>query len=157
MGLTMAVISGIRNIRGEMNIPPSLALNVTLHAAAESIRRTLASHQDLITNLARVDQFRIDSDGKKPKASATAIIDGATIFVSLEGVIDFAKEAERLQKELAKLQDELNPLVKKLNNEDFLKKAPPEVVEKVREKHGGLLEKQEKLMSTLNKIQALGA
>jgi valyl-tRNA synthetase len=157
MGLTMAVISGIRNIRGEMNIPPSQALDVTVQSAAAAVRRTVDSHRDLITNLARVTELAVQNTGPRPKACATAIVEGATIFVSLEGVIDFAREAERLQKELAKLQSDLNPLVKKLSNEDFLKKAPADVVQKVREKHGAFLEKQEKLMSTLEKVQSLGA
>jgi valyl-tRNA synthetase len=156
MGLTMGVISGIRNIRGEMNIPPSQALTVMLQSPEAGVRGTLEAHRDLIVNLARVDAFSVEPDGEKPKGAATAIVNGASIFVSLEGIIDFALEAERLRKELGKLESELTPLAKKLSNEDFLQKAPPEVVEKVRLKHGELLEKQEKLMATLGKIEILG-
>jgi valyl-tRNA synthetase len=155
MGLVMDIISGIRNIRGEMNIPPSQTLKVTLQSADASVRRKVEIHQDLVTNLARVDLSCMGQTGEKQKAAATAIINGATIFVSLEGVIDFAREAERLEKELGKLNSDLTPLAKKLSNEDFLKKAPVQVVDKVKRKHGALLEKQEKLLATLDKIRSL--
>ena len=92
----------------------------------------------------------------QPKGAATAIVNGASIFVSLEGIIDLRLEAERLEKELGKLGGDLTPLARKLSNEDFLRKAPGEVVEKVRQKHGELLVRQEKLMSTLDKIRSLG-
>ncbi len=156
MGLAMGVISGIRNIRGEMNIPPSQALAVTLQSPDPDVRGTLDAHRGLITSLARVERLLVEADGDKPKGAATAIVNGASIFVSLEGVIDLRLEAERLEKELGKLGGDMTPLARKLSNEDFLRKAPAEVVEKVRQKHGELLVRQEKLMSTLDKIRALG-
>jgi valyl-tRNA synthetase len=79
------------------------------------------------------------------------------MYISLEGIIDFSKEKERLEKELAKLQDEIAASVKKLRNDDFLSKAPADIVEKVREKHQVFVEKQQKLMTNLDKIRSIEA
>ena len=93
------------------------------------------------------------SPGDKPKASATAIVGDATIFVSLEGIVDFKKEELRLEKEIAKLSKELSAVSNKLSNENFLSKAPGEIVDKVREKHDTLQEKKARLHSNLEKIR----
>jgi valyl-tRNA synthetase len=151
------IISGIRNIRGEMNIPPSLELEVALQEQASGARKVFDAHQDLIINLARLKTLTISEPGAKPKSAATAVIGDTTVFVFLEGIIDFAKEAERLEKEIAKLEGELNGIAKKLANEKFLSKAPAEVVAKVQTRNGALTTKLEKLQATLNKIKSFKA
>ncbi|MBT8356418.1 MAG: class I tRNA ligase family protein, partial [Deltaproteobacteria bacterium] len=155
MELVMQVISGIRNVRGEMNIAPSLALDVAIQSDDEIIRETINQYEDIIVNLAGLQVLSIEPYGKKPEKAATSVIEGATLFVSLEGVIDFAKETQRLEKEISKLTNELIPVLKKLKNENFLKKAPEDVVKKVKDKKNLLAEKQQKLQSTMDRIKAL--
>ncbi|QTA90888.1 valine--tRNA ligase [Desulfonema magnum] len=155
MELVIGIITGIRNIRGEMNISPSLALEVLVQSQDKKIRETIQQHQDIITHLARLSSFSVEQPGERPKASATAITEGATIFLPLEGIIDFAKETERLEKEIDKVTKELTGASKKLSNEDFLAKAPESVVEKVREKHETLAEKRQKLQLNLDKIKEI--
>ncbi len=79
----MQVITGIRNIRGEMNIAPSLKLTVALQSDNGDIRDVVADHEDLVINLARLEQLSVAPTGKKPRASAAAVIDNATLYVSL--------------------------------------------------------------------------
>ena len=153
MGILMDVITGIRNVRGEMNIAPSLKLNVLVQTEDTKTREVIESQRDLIISLARLDAFRIQDTGKRPASSATAVVNTATIFVSLEGIIDFAKETQRLEKEINKLEAELVTVSKKLSNEGFLGKAPADVIEKVREKQGVLLEKQNKIQTNLDRIK----
>jgi valyl-tRNA synthetase len=155
MALLTQIITGVRNVRGELDLAPALALDVIVQSDDASVRRTIDTHTPLITNLARVKSLVIENPGKKPASAATTLIDGAAIFVPLEGVIDFNKESERLQKRIAKVNQELNPMIKKLNNEDFLQKAPENVVQKTQAKHSQLLETLHKLESTLAKIQSL--
>jgi valyl-tRNA synthetase len=157
MELLMNVISGIRNVRGEMDLPPSLSLEVLIQSTERDTREILEAHRDLIINLARLRSLTVRNTGARPKSSATAVVNGASIFVSLEGIIDFAKETERLEKEINKVAAELTNVAKKLENKGFLGKAPADVVEKVREKHSLLLEKQQKLQSNLNRIKAAEA
>jgi valyl-tRNA synthetase len=153
MEVITEIISGIRNIRGEMNIAPSLTLEASVQSQDELKIETIKQYQDIIINLARLKSFSASESGIKPKSSATAIVNGASIFVSLEGIIDFAKEAGRLEKEINKLAKELSAVSNKLSNENFLNKAPADVVEKVKEKNMALLEKQQKLQANLEKIK----
>jgi valyl-tRNA synthetase len=157
MQLTMDVITGIRNIRGEMNIAPAMKLNVTVQTDDAGITRQLKAHEDLVANLARLDHLSIAAVGAKPKAAATSVIEGATIFVSLEGIIDFGQEAARLSKEIGKIDAELATLNKKLGNEDFLNKAPAAVVEKVKNQQAAFSEKREALEIHLSRIEALAS
>jgi valyl-tRNA synthetase len=155
MTLLIDIISGVRNIRGEMNIAPSLEMEVLVQSDDDSTRKTIDQHQDVVSNLAKLKSLTVSASGQRPKSSATAVIEGATIFVSLEGVIDFAKECERLEKEINKLDAELAKVTKKLENEAFLSKAPANVVADVKEKHAGLAEKKQKVQANLEKIKAL--
>jgi valyl-tRNA synthetase len=157
MSLLIDIITGIRNVRGEMNVSPSLALEATVQSPQAVIRDLALAHQDMILNLAKLKSLTVTPPGGRPKAAATSILKDAVVFVSLEGILDFTKEAERLEKEIHKLTGELASVSRKLNNTDFLKKAPAEVVQKVKEKNGDLVEKQQKLMSNLERIKAMTA
>ena len=154
MGLVMGVITGIRNIRGEMNIAPGLSLEAQVQAPHPDTRALLQDEQTLISQLSRLKALTVSPPGAKPRAAATAIVDGAAVYVSLEGVIDLAKETERLSKELAKIAKDMGSLSRKLNNADFLAKAPAEVVQGVREKHAALADKQQKIEATLERIRS---
>ncbi len=155
MSLVMDIITGIRNVRGEMNITPSEPLYVKIQAQDSKIKNTILAYQDIINDLARLESLSVHESEKRPKTAAAAIVDGAVIYVSLEGIIDFEKETQRLEKEINKLSKELISASKKLYNEDFLNKAPQDVVDKVKEKHEMLIERQQKLESNLEKIHAL--
>jgi valyl-tRNA synthetase len=153
MGLLIAVISGIRNVRGEMGIAPGLALDAVIHAADAGARATIEAHREMIANLARLKSLAATATAERPKTSATAVAAGVTIYVRLEGILDFAKEIERLEKEIGKLSKELASVAKKLHNQDFLAKAPPEVVDKVKTQRQELLDKQQKIQANLDKIR----
>jgi valyl-tRNA synthetase len=157
MILISGIITGIRNIRGEMNISPSLSLAVSAQSQDQSTKKTIQQYQNMIINLARLKSLSVGNEVERPKSAATVVVNDATIFVSLEGIVDFTKEIERLEKEINKLSGESAMVSKKLNNEEFLSKAPAPVVKKVKAKHDILVEKQQKLLSNLNKIKGLEA
>jgi valyl-tRNA synthetase len=104
--------------------------------------------------LARLKSLSVSAAPERPRASATAVARGVTIYVRLDGVIDFAREIERLQKELGKIDKELASVVKKLNNQDFMAKAPAEVVAKVNAQQREWMDRQQKLQANLEKIKA---
>ncbi len=155
MNLMIDIITGIRNIRGEMNIPPSLSLDVLIQSEDTSVRDSILGHIDLIVHLARLKSLTVEPPGPKPGSAATAVAGNSTIYVFLEGVLDFAKEADRLNREIGKLAKEIVGVSKKLQNQGFLAKAPEAVIVKVKEKHATLLEKQLKLQTNLDKIKEL--
>jgi valyl-tRNA synthetase len=157
MDLLIELISAVRNIRGEMNIAPSLNLTAAVQTKETNIKTTLEQHQDIIINLAKLNAFSVNASAERPKSAATAVVGGATIFVPLEGIIDFSKETRRLEKEMNKLAKELAVVSKKLGNDSFLNKAPRDIVEQVKAKHAGLEEKQQKLESNLNRLKEMGS
>jgi valyl-tRNA synthetase len=157
MEVVMAVITGIRNVRGEMNIPPSVALDVAVNPEDSETGALVENNRDLIVNLARLNDITVDVAMGRPKTAATVLVKGAAVYVLLGGIIDFARERLRLEKEIGKLSQELSSMNKKLGNEDFLKKAPAEVVDGVRDKHATMLEKQHALEATLERIKAMMA
>ena len=155
MALLIELISAIRNIRGEMNISPSSNLTAILQTKDTNIKASIEAHQDIIINLAKLNAFTINESAERPKSSATAVVGGAMLFVPLEGIINFNKEAQRLEKEITKLTKELATVSKKLENDSFLNKAPQDVVAQVKAKHSHLQEKQQKLQSNLERINEL--
>jgi valyl-tRNA synthetase len=155
MTLLIELVSAIRNIRGEMNISPSLNLAATIQTEDSEIKAAIEQYRDIIINLAKLDIFSVTAKAQRPKSSATAVVAGATIFVPLEGIIDFDKEALRLEKEMNKLVKELATVSKKLENDNFLGKAPEDVVRQVKAKHFLLQEKQQKLQLIVNKIKEI--
>jgi valyl-tRNA synthetase len=154
MGLIMDVITAVRNIRGEMNLGPSVKLEVTVITPDAGQQTVIGDHRDIIINLARLASLKVGAEEQRSPTAATAIAADATVLVELKGVIDFAQEEQRLQKEIGKLEKELIGIGKKLNNEGFLSKAPADVVENVRARQTDLLEKQEKLQKTLARVKS---
>jgi valyl-tRNA synthetase len=131
----MEVITGVRNIRGEMGITPLTQINIILIAEDEAIAAALRTHLGFVNDLARVKEAQIVVQGERPRAAATALATGVEVFVPLEGVIkDPQKEQQRLTKELTRLLADLELTQSKLANEAFLHKAPADKVQKEREK-----------------------
>jgi valyl-tRNA synthetase len=149
------LISEIRNIRGEMNIPPSRNVEIYLRVSEPISRALIEAHRSIFLILAKGSGITFLHQEKNPPSSASGIFEGMEIFIPLKGVIQFDEEEKRLEKELAKLRKEWTQIEKKLTNEDFLEKAPLDVVEKEKEKIRSLGKKTEKLESHLGRIKEL--
>ncbi|OGP81446.1 MAG: valine--tRNA ligase [Deltaproteobacteria bacterium RBG_16_54_11] len=131
----MEVITGVRNIRGEMGIPPLTQINIILIVEDAKTAAAIKDYLGFVKDLARVKEAQIAVQGERPRAAATALANGVEVFVPLEGVIeDPQREQQRLTKELTKLLADLELTQRKLANEAFLQKAPPDKVQKEREK-----------------------
>jgi len=150
--LVMDSIIGIRNIRGELNIPPSFELRAYIKTPREEVTSTLKENTRYIKKLARVGELTIGTEVSKPKGSATAVRGGLEIYVLVEG-IDIGKELKRLKKELTKTQESISLIERKLLNEDFVKKAPKDVVEKERQKLNELSLKEKKLLEGIERLK----
>ncbi|MCF8034996.1 MAG: valine--tRNA ligase [Desulfarculaceae bacterium] len=153
MGLVMGVIGAVRNIRGEMGIRPGATVPVVLTAHDPAAKQVLSAQAGRIQSLAKTGDMAWADEGEAPAKAAGAALPEVTVYVPLEGLVDFAAELARLDKELAKLQKEITPSRKKLANEGFLKKAPEEVVEKERGKVAEAEDKIERLNQNLERIR----
>ena len=153
MNFIFDLISGIRNIRGEMNIQPSMRIKVLANTEDEREKLLIAENKSVIANLATLERFSFCDIDSVPKSSASSVTANTTCFVDLEGVIDFGKEIKRLEKELDKNTKELLGVQKRLNNESFLDKAPEDIIAKVKAQHDELAEKNETLTANLKRIK----
>jgi valyl-tRNA synthetase len=155
MKVLIDIVSAVRNIRGEMNLQPSLNLSCRIHSIDERIHAAVAEQGGIIRNLARLDEIVLTASEEKPKHAAAAVIENAEIYVLLEGVLDVEQELQRLEKELGKIQSDLGNVSKKLMNEDFVRKAPEEVILKTREKQTLLEEKGHRIQMHIDKLKAM--
>jgi valyl-tRNA synthetase len=128
------VIVGVRNIRGEMNIPPGKELTVLMKNGGDEDQRRLTQNAPFLRKLAKLDEVTwLDTTEEAPVA-ATALVGELEILVPMAGLIDTEAELARLAKETEKLEKDLKRLQGKLGNSSFIDKAPAEVVEKERDK-----------------------
>ncbi|GLI34511.1 valine--tRNA ligase [Desulforhabdus amnigena] len=147
MDIIMNVVNGIRNIRGEMNVAPATRVEVVCLCERDFEKDLLLRHSGTVSDLARLSRLEVGRSGevKKPRLAAGMVAKHVEVYVVLKDILDFESESKRLQKEISKLEKELGITQKKLSNEDFLQKAPEDVIEKEREKGARLGEKMEKL------------
>ena len=153
MELIMEVITGIRNIRGEMNLNPGLKLNVLVKTQSSETQQTLKYHGEYVRELARVERLEAGSNIEKPKVSASSVLGEMDLIIPLEGMMDFQEERNRVEKELKKIEKDLIFLDKKLSNPNFVKKAPVDIIEKDEQRKKSLSLKQVKLEIHLKTIE----
>jgi valyl-tRNA synthetase len=126
------LISGVRSIRAEMNVPPSAKIDLLLKDASEASKELLARGKNVILQLARL--ANAEPSDTLPKGSAQFVLGEATAGLPLGDVIDFAKERARLEKDLKKATEEIGRIDAKLSNEQFVSRAPEDVLTEQREK-----------------------
>lgn len=154
MQSVIELIKKVRNIRSEMNIKPSD--KVAVHVAANvEIQANFTANEAQIKKLARADSIVLGDSLDVPKASAKAVLSGgAEIAVPLEGLIDFDKERERLQNQIAKLDTELQRLNGQLSNANFVERAPAEKVQELRERKEEIEQQTATLRMNLEALNA---
>ncbi len=145
VGWLINLISEVRAVRSQLNVPVAAFVTLMVKDAGPATRARFHQHEATIKRLARVE--KIEHVTAPPKQSAQIVMDETTIYLPLADVIDFAQESVRLEKESAKLRQEIEKISQKLAREDFVSRAPPEVVEEQRQR---LLENT----ATLSKLEA---
>jgi valyl-tRNA synthetase len=150
-----AVIVGIRNIRGEMNIPPGKALTVLLRNGDQNDQRRLTQNSQYLKKLTKLTDISwLPQDAEIPMA-ATALAGELEILVPMAGLIDKAAEVLRLDKEISKLESDLARLRNKLENASFTDKAPAAVVAKEHDKMQSQKQALETLQAQLQRIREI--
>jgi valyl-tRNA synthetase len=147
------LIGETRSTRAELNVPPAAKIPLLLIGASKENAARLERYQDHIDRLARLDYSTTAEEA--PPGSVTFVLDEAMVALPLEGVVDFAAEAARLEKDIAKLDGEIGKLSSKLANPDFVAKAPEEVVEENRERLEEAEASKMKLAAALARLRNL--
>ena len=133
--LIIKIISSIRSLRVEKNIPQNAKINILLKNADEHKREIITSNTSLITNLAKINNITFVSEELTQSENfIISTIDELVLMIPLDGLIDTEAEKNRLNKELSNINNEIDQISKRLNNQMFIDKAPSNVVEEVKSK-----------------------
>lgn len=155
MEQVMEVISAIRTIRGEMEVPPSREITVMLSTGSQQAQDLACLFESKIKSMARVGQLTIGPNLPKPEDASVQPAGEFQVFVPLKGLVDVAEEEKRLLKEIAKLDKEIELFSKKLENPSFVDRAPADIVAKEKAKLADVTAKKAVLEESLEKIKKL--
>jgi valyl-tRNA synthetase len=151
IGWLIKLISEVRSVRSEMNVPAAAKVPLIIAGAADTTRARIAVHADTIKRLARLDSL----DFGRPQAGAVQIVlEEATLALPLAGIIDIGAESQRLKREIDKVGSEIKQLDAKLANEKFVSRAPEHVVEEQRERKTEAEATAAKLEQALKRLEA---
>jgi valyl-tRNA synthetase len=153
MSYIIEAITGIRTIRGELSISPSQVLHVSIKTSSQTAEKILRENLHYIKDLARLDKISIGMQIDKPECSATAVKRNMEIYVPLKGILNINSELDRLNKDNAKVEESILILNKKLSNEDFLQRAPAEIVEKEKGKYEKLISMKERILESIKMLK----
>ena len=152
MNWVVEMITQVRAVRAEMNVPAGAKIPMIVNGAGESSGVRLAGHEDQIVRLARLSSLAVE--GGVPAGSAQVVLGEATVVLPLGEVIDLDQERKRLEGEIAKLGQEIGKLDQKLANPKFLANAPEDVVETQRERKADAEAARAKLDEALRRFAA---
>ncbi len=149
------VITAVRNIRGEKNIPPSKPLDLLFKNGGDDDFRRAEENQTFLKKLAQLENLTWMNEGDEEPMSVTQLVGDMEVLIPMAGFIDKDKEVERLTKSVEKLDKEIERVNNKLGNPGFTDKAPAAVIDKEKEKAAGFARDITKLKDQIEKIKAL--
>jgi len=147
------VVSQIRTLRAEMNVPNAARLAVSFKDSSPAATERFRRYADIIRTLARLDTLA--AADTVAKGAVQIVVPEATVVLPLAGIIDAAAERQRLQKEIKKLEGDIAGIDRRLGNADFIAKADPEVVDENRERRADFDAARARLKTALERIEAL--
>jgi valyl-tRNA synthetase len=150
IGFVVDVVSEVRSVRSEMNVPAGAQIPLVLLGADRDTVSRARTWEETIKRLARLSEISFAAE--PPPHSAQMIVRGTLAALPLEGIIDFAAEKGRLQKEIERLQSDAKKIAAKLGNPDFVSRAPEEIVEENRERLAEMEERRAKLATALQRL-----
>ena len=152
MNWVVKLVTEVRTVRSEMNVPPGARIPAILRGASDTTKSRLATHAEQIHWLARLSEVAVD--GAVPRGAVQTVVDEATLALPLADIIDLDQERARLAREIDKLAGEIDKFDKKLANENFVARAPEEVVEEQRERRAEAADAKAKLEAALKRLSA---
>ena len=148
--LSIKLISEVRSLRVEKNIPLKSRPNLILKNVNLDKKQFISDNTDLITNLAKLDKITFSNiDNNQNDNFIVSTVDEITLMIPLEGLFDLELEKNRLNKELSNIKSEIEIINKRINNSNFINKAPSEIVEEVKKKQNIFIKKKEEIEKAL--------
>ena len=154
IGWLVDLITEIRSVRAEMNVPAGAQIPLVLVGVPDEVRERVVVWLDTLTRLARLSAISFEAEA--PAGSVQIVVRGETAALPLAGIIDMQAEGTRLAKELAKARDDIAKVDAKLGNADFIKRAPEEVIEEQRERREAASERAAKIGEALARLGLTG-
>ena len=148
-------ILGIRQIRGEMDVPPGKPVPVLMDGASDDDRRRAGRYAHLLARVGRIESVTTLEPGETAPPSATALLGDLTLQVPMKGLIDLDAERKRLEKQIGKLRSERAQSNAKLDNERFVNNAPAAVVQQERDRLADFDRQLDQLNERLTRLDAL--
>lgn len=155
MEFLMDFIRSVRTSRNEMNTPLSKPIAIIAKTSNADIQAILSENESYIARFCNPESFEYGLEVEAPSHAVTSVISGAEIYLPLAGLINIDDEIARLEKEAAKLQDEVNRVEKKLSNEKFVAKAPKAVVEAERAKGKEYADQRQAVLERIATLKTL--
>jgi valyl-tRNA synthetase len=152
-GILQEMVSSLRNIRSEVNVSPKEELSVFINTKDDTTAHSIIANRVVLEKLESISSLEVGTKVEKPKVYSSSMVDGNEIYVPLEGLVDFEKERDRIQKEIDRLEGFLKGINGKLNNDGFVNNAPVAVVEKEKKKKADTEESLVKLREQLKDFE----
>lgn len=152
----MDSIKAIRNMRAEANVTPNKMCHIQIAVLRDDLKGCIENHKEYYEKLGHVEEIKLlSADAPKPENALTSVVTGLEVYLELKGLIDTAKEKEKIEKTKAALEKDIARTSGKLSNKGFLAKAPEAVVAKEREKLAQFEEKMKSLEERLKFLERL--
>jgi valyl-tRNA synthetase len=155
MGHLINIVTGVRSVKGELNVSPSLEVRAEIRTADPGVERVIRENMDVLKKMARCSSINAGSEVGRPKGSAVSVQGLMEIYIPMEGLLDVQAELARLKKEIAKIEGSLDQVHRKLRNGDFVDNAPAEVIEKEKAKFEELKGKRGKIEENINILTSI--
>jgi valyl-tRNA synthetase len=149
-GVLQELVVAVRNIRATYKVEPGKTVDAVVHAGSslDLIKR----HEPVVRGLAKVADLRVESEGAAPEQSAAAVVSGIQVFVPLAGLVDLSAEKRKIEAELAEAEKYRTALTVKLENKDFVSRAPEAVVNAEKDKLSATIERINHLKEQLKAL-----
>jgi valyl-tRNA synthetase len=151
IGWLIDLVTAIRSVRAEMNIPPATLTSLVLTGASAETQERVPRWSDVIKRMARLSD--ISFADRAPEGAVQLLVRGEVAALPLKGVIDLAAERARLDKEIAKADADIKRVDTKLGNEKFVANAPEDIVEEEKEKREAAVARKEKILEALERLK----
>ena len=151
IGWVIDLVTAIRSVRAEMNIPPATLTPLVLAGASAETRARAQRWSDVVKRMARLGEISFADSA--PQGAVQLLVRGEVAALPLKGVVDFSAEKARLDKELTKAEADIKRVDAKLGNEKFVANAPEEIVEEEKEKRDAAVARKAKILEALERLK----